>query len=677
MKIVFYLLVVLGCCFPPRMARGQTIDLTGSWEFALDPLGQGEAMWTQAWPIDTTTVEQFGYDWDRVTVPHCWSIDPRFDYVGKAWYRKALRLPDYRADSHVRLAFEAVFYRCRVWVNGQLVGQHEGGYTPFAFEVGQYLVPSGLNYLAIEVDNSWDATTIPGASLVDGHPRRQLYPWWDYGGITRPLSLEIRPATHVVKQKIEALPDLESGAAKVRVVTWISNTGKEATQVILTAELESDEGATQSLFVEEEPIRVPAGRTITVTRAVELAASAVTLWHFDHPYLYRLRTRLAAGGREHQEYFGIRRVEVRGSEILLNGEVIRLGGASRHADHPDYGSMDPDTVANQDMRLMKEANLQLSRIAHYALNKSFLDWADRHGHLIIAEAGNWAMSTTQMEDPAMRANWKNQHREMVERDWNRPSIFAWSVGNEYDSWTDEGDSWTRDMIAYTRTLDTTRLFTFAAIGYAISGENLARERNSMRYLDFISFNNYGAISDMDQLHEQYPKPIVVTEFGRRANEFSPAERRTYLLDVLAAVRERPFIAGIAWWSFSDYKSRYPGTSRSGYREWGLVDEGRQLRPLYHTIQKELAPATLTATAPLDGGDTEITVTARPDFPRQTLRGFRLTYTGLDGTENSAPLPALAPGASHTARLPTKPNTPVTLVRPEGYPVVTTRENQAE
>ena len=139
-----------------------------------------------------------------------------------------------------------------------------------------------------------------------------------------------------------------------------------------------------------------------------------------------------------------------------------MGGGNRPADYPGLGSVDPDSILFRDLKLMKSAGMEFSRIAHHAVPESLLNWADKHGMLIITEAGNWQMTTRQMSDPQMREKYKSQLKEMVERDWNHPSVIAYSLGNEFYSQKEEGKAWVRDMKEYVNKLDNSRLVTFAS-----------------------------------------------------------------------------------------------------------------------------------------------------------------------------------------------------------------------
>ena len=116
-----------------------------------------------------------------------------------------------------------MFARARVWLNGALVGAHEGGYTPFGFDVTPTLVAGKPNVIVLEVDNSWSTKTMPGAR-PGTDPSVRVYPWWDYGGIVRPVTLVVSPAVYIEKQRIATAPDLASGAAAIETTIWVRNT---------------------------------------------------------------------------------------------------------------------------------------------------------------------------------------------------------------------------------------------------------------------------------------------------------------------------------------------------------------------------------------------------------------------------------------------------------------------
>jgi beta-glucuronidase len=640
---------------PPAAAR-TTIELGGEWRFALDPTVEGEEDRWFAGDLNETR-------WERVNVPHCWPVDPRYQYTGRAWYRRTFPSPDNLGGSHVRLEFGAVFARARVWLNGTLLGAHEGGYTPFGFDVTRALAVGTPNILALEVDSGWSTTTMPGAR-PGTEPTARLYPWWDYGGIVRPVMLVVSPAVYVQKQRIAATPDLERGTAALDATVWVRNTTAQPATSRLRLTLARLDG-NREIPVPlpsgpwQAPADTPPGETKAVTLKTTLPRDAVRLWDLDRPTLYQLRAELtteSAGVDAHAATFGIRRFEVKGTELHLNGRPVRLGGANRPSDDPKFGLVEPIEVVERDLEMMKAAGMELQRISHYAPPSVLLDLADRLGLLIVGEAGNWQLQPPQMDDPAMRADFERQMREMVERDWNHPSVVAWSVGNEYASETPAGVRWTKDMAAYVRTIDPTRPITFAS-NRAARAEIARPEDEGSHYVDFVSLNTYappdriGAVLDL--VHCRFPgKPIVISEFGLREDKIKDhEERRRYFRGVLEAVRQRPFVAGASVWTFQDYRSRFWDTAPNGYRPWGLVDQHRAPRDAHAVVAEEFAAARIVS-APLfvatERLTARVTVEARPDFPARPVSGLTLRLVKLPSSEAADPLvvrslPDLAPG----------------------------------
>jgi beta-glucuronidase len=258
-----------------------------------------------------------------------------------------------------------------------------------------------------------------------------------------------------------------------------------------------------------------------------------------------------------------------------------------------------------------------------------------------------------MDNDTIRNKFRTQFHEMAERDWNHPSVIAYSVGNEYLSDTPAGQRWTKDMIAYGRGLDPTRLFTFASMRLNAMPKSPADEAS--QYVDFVCTNTYGNhAAVLRKIHELYPdKPILVSEYGRRADgPGGEARQVAYLEGFLQDIRAMPFVIGAAWWSFNDYQSRYPGTNPSGYRPWGLVGPDRTPRPLYAAHQREMAPVTLEKVGWQPGSDgrhgLRVRITARPDFPSYALSGYRLKAGPV-----TLPVPDLQPGQSAELTIPVR------------------------
>ena len=154
--LVFALMIIISV-----LAKSQEISLNGKWSFAIDPTSVGEQNgWHQPWEIAKDNASLLPTVWDQVTVPHCWSLDTRYNFIGKAWYRKGFKLPADAAKSSVRIRFEAVYYKCRIFLNGDLVGMHEGGYTPFTLDITQKVKFPDVNFLVVEASSCEKASKI-------------------------------------------------------------------------------------------------------------------------------------------------------------------------------------------------------------------------------------------------------------------------------------------------------------------------------------------------------------------------------------------------------------------------------------------------------------------------------------------------------------------------------------
>ncbi len=649
-QFIFYLLLSL--VYLPL--RAQEISLNGTWSFAIDPLNKGEiAGWAKPWKVAEKDTSYFAEAFDKVTVPHCWSLDRRYNHVGKSWYRKGFKLPADIKHKTIRLHFEAVFYKCRIFLNGVLVAYHSGGYTPFTVDISKQVKFSDVNFLAIEVDNSWDEFAIPGAKIGD-NPRHQLFPWYEYGGITRDVSLQITPNVYVANQKIEAVPNLKTNTASLKLATWIENKSWNDTTVTLTSTI-TNRTTGKPVLTLNKPVKLRAFTNEKVLTESELAASGVLLWDFDNPNLYDVKTTVGIGKDQlssYNTYFGIRefRIDKAKAQFLLNGKPIRGMGGNRASDHPVYGSTDPKILAEEEMTLLRNGNMFFSRLCHTPASKYYYKWADENGYLITAEIPAWQTSTVLMATQKVRDEFTSQMTEFVEAYWNSPSIVAFSVGNEYESWSPEGDEWTRYHIAKYRELDTTRLMTFAALSVATTGEPIKAPHDSFRHCDFINFNCYSSGKGLDKclksLHVKYPdKPIFVSEFGKRSDEVkSEQERIDNLKEFIETIKNTPYTVGASHWTAFDYSSRYPNTNERGYRPWGVIDEKRQPRDLYKAFQKEASPVIVTAEKD------KISITAKPDFPSYTLKNHVLKIMEGTDVKGSYPLPDIGIGQTVDLKL---------------------------
>jgi beta-glucuronidase len=570
------------------------LDLTGPWHFALDPVNHGEKT---AWH---TPVEEWDgarphppEQWDRVDVPHDFLTDPRYGYTGTAWYRRSVHVPA-EADENLtwRLRFATVFQRCRVWVNGTLVGEHEGGYTPFEFNVTEQLTRGRYNFIVVEVNNDIRFRALPGARTPtigrEGWPNSKMYAWLNYGGILGDVHLTGHSPVYIRRQTVRTELNETMETASIEILVTVQNDTAEEIRAVVAVD------AGEDLLNLRQEVSIGAGSEQTVRLHGEVPKDTEwALWELDNPVLYSVTARVESDAGQHwlEDRFGIRIIETRNGRLYLNGEVVRLPGANRTKGHPVHGGRDPAELIAHDLTLMKAANLRFTRIQHTPPSKSLLRWADEQGFLLILEVGMWGYTAPDQASRELREQFQFEMKQMIQATANHPSVIGWSLGNEYESWLPEGIAWTRDMAGFVREIDPTRLVTFNTLGTALRElDNDPGGEHAFDYIDIITLSSYFAVADLpsfiDPVNSRWPdKPVFLGEYGRRADQFEEEDRIAHFEGVFAFVRERPWICGFSYWAFNDYQSRYAGSGMDGYRRWGLVDEYRTPRSLFfHMMQ---------------------------------------------------------------------------------------------
>ena len=533
------------------------------------------------WSFRTTLEEQ----WKPVSVPHSWLVDEGHEkYIGHAMYHRDFEMPAVPAGKIARLHFDAVYDVAQVWVNGKLAGTHEGGYTAFDLDITR-LVHPGKNFVVVDVDNTPTFTSIP--ALATGHPstdkftpdgvgKATIVGWLPYGGIVRPVHIEIGDPVYFRSVKVDADPDLKTGVATITVRATLHNAGERTASATVKGEV-------AGLTAGFRAVNIPANGDASVTWKGTL--NSAHLWSVRDPFLYDAKLQVADD--EFTARVGVRKVQVSGTRLLLNGKEVHLNGANRVSEDMKEGLRESDAIVERDLSDMLADNMRMMRIAHYPQTQAVLDFADRHGMLLIPEAGNWNFSAWQMADPGIRSRWKQQMQEMMEQDWNHPSVIAWSVGNEYESYTPEGRDWTRDMRAFTLGLDATRLITFASRYTGDAAVKTGADEAS-QYCDFVSINVYGGYAKrFDRAHELFPdKPIFVTEFGKMGEPgLHDPQRIADITEAMTAVKQRPYMIGASLWTWNDYRSFIRGTPADGIRRWGVVNTERERRDSWKVVQK--------------------------------------------------------------------------------------------
>ena len=413
----------------------EIISLDGQWQFhwAKDP---------ESRPVG---FERDDYDvsqWDKITVPGNWQLQgfgkpiyvnmqypfhrDRPSVTGepdKDWYAYDHRNPvgsyvtfiDIKKEmlsQDLILHFGGVHSAFYVWVNGQKVGYSQNSMSPAEFDVTKY-VHEGKNRLAVEVYRWSDGSYLECQDM------------WRLSGIFRPVQLWVRPLVHIADYKVEAIPNKDFSQAQVTADIAICNVGKAQTKNLSVA-LNID-GKT----ISEKLKKLAAGDTTHVRLSHTIENPK--LWSADIPNLYPFSIKIPD---EHFDYhLGVKRVECVGEVLKFNGENIKLRGVNRHDHHPVTGRFVDRKTYEQDIRLMKQANINFLRTSHYPDDPYLYELCDRWGIYVMDEAnqeshGYGYANKVMGEDPDWREAHVDRAVSLVQRDKNHPSVMFWSLGNE-------------------------------------------------------------------------------------------------------------------------------------------------------------------------------------------------------------------------------------------------------
>ncbi|MGI5930686.1 glycoside hydrolase family 2 TIM barrel-domain containing protein [Pseudoflavonifractor sp.] len=611
--------------------QGQVeLSLNGMWDFAADPQDVGQA---QGWYTLENTE-----GWDSLPVPGNWDLENDYaNYKGTGWYGRTFTMPAEYEGYPAYLNLTAVYHDSRIWINGREVGSHDGGYTTFEFRVDSYLNYGGENTIAIQVNNEFSY----GA-------------WWKWGGISGDALLRVNNASKIEWQHITSEPNLEDGTAAVTFQYKINNQAAvDKSYTVISEVYDRATGALVGTQTTQVTVHPTAQDDDQRFDSAVLTLSAVKLWHFEDPNLYTVRTRLMDGNtvlHTAEDDIGIRKIEIKDTKFYLNGEQVRLTGANRVWDDRANGQTEPDYVIMRDIDYMKSMGMNCARMSHVPMSENLLDYCDQVGFLLICEGNLWGGSgVAQVTNPAgseypyRTCLW---YKEMIERDFNHPSIFAWSIGNELSGGQQIVKDYAQYMVNYIKTeLDSTRYVTEVSL----SAQNPNNPENpmgdSVYYSDFICCNFYGGFrANVQKIHNTYPdKAIFVSEYGNGQTSEIPDKAVINPANILNQWGDLDYVFGASIWTLNDYRSNYSGTPLGQNRVWGVTTVWGDKKIGFETLQKAASPVkSLTVTASGDtaseGGSALLILSVESrdgaaELPSYPIRGAALKWEALDASGN--------------------------------------------
>ncbi|HOC91295.1 MAG TPA: glycoside hydrolase family 2 TIM barrel-domain containing protein [bacterium] len=557
-----------------------------------------------------------GFDdslWEPAILPRVENLPPD-PYVDGVWFRRSFTVPEEWRGKRVRLVFLGANYVADVWLNGEWLGWHEGGYTSFAFNASRALEHGAENVIAARVDNipwteSFDVPPEPYGLIV---PYANA-DWWNYGGIYRDVYLVAEGRSGIedftVETRLEggewrltlkALAREEAGGAVMRgrlegCLTARAGAGGQAEAArgdCSAARLDSDSFEITGAEPQAD------GSTLFALRA-SVAARGVSAWSPDNPVEYELALfyRNADGGTvdARSATVALRQIEVaaQGPPLRLNGEAFRLRGVNRHEELPGVGraqSWDDTAGIKNDLRLIKELGANFVRAAHYPNHPAFFDLANREGFLTAEEIPVYWFKEGGFEIQLRRGIARQMWLEMIARDRRRPAAAFWSMGNETTG-GEESVKFFRELMEDARALDGTR-----PVYHNVSFSTLWT--SALAAGDLIALSLYSGVFDSEEpeagtarvlktVRGRHPdKAVLAAEYGiwTGDDEAGDARQVEILQKAQSVFKGCPFLVGSAWWAAFDYHSVRQKTGT--FHRFGLYTLDRsRMRPSGEAIKK--------------------------------------------------------------------------------------------
>lgn len=545
--------------------RQPVASLNGKWHFMPDIYDGGlRAEWYRETGGEFEPNGPRDYDFDAaplVDVPACWNgyAAEYLLYEGSAWFFRTFSRPELSSTDRLVLRLGAANYACMVFLNGEHVGSHVGGFTPFCIDITDHL--SEQNRLHVWVSNTRRPDGVP-AEFTD---------WHNYGGLYRDVELYRIPRVSIAEYFLYL-------DAEYRIRVHVRLSEKES----------------HSVSVSVVGLGDATGTTDTDGVFESIVPGSPELWSPDYPRLYDVVVR--CGTDAAWDKIGLRRVETRGTEILLNGEPIFLRGIALHEDHPDrFRSLNTD----DRRRIIAEAkalNCNFLRLAHYPHHEEMARLADEEGILLWEEIPVYW--TLQFDSRDVLENARNQLAELIRRDINRASVILWSVGNENPD-SDARRAFMLALVRQARTMDPTRLVTAACL-VDIAGDRISDRLASD--LDVIAVNEYYGwyYGDFDRLERLFGKrqhkPVVASEFGAAGvagrhgsdqEHWTEEMQERVMRRQLEVIIRSGNVAGAIPWLLFDFRTpRRMNAMQGTFNRKGLLSEGLSHRKLaFRTVQQ--------------------------------------------------------------------------------------------
>ena len=547
-------------------------SLNGKWKYIVDHYETGQlgfqSISANLKPKDKTDRVEYSFDQAQTLwVPGSWNTQkPELFYLeGTIWYRKTFDKLNLSKDKRYFIHFGAANYMSTVTFNGRNLGKHEGGFTPFSFEITKYIKEKD-NFLIVGVSNTRAGDYIP-SKVTD---------WFNHGGITRDVKLIEVPTTFISTYFL-ALDKTTLNLKTKRINGRLTLNGKAAGQM-------------GKISIPELKIVKEVRFDSTGTCQFSITTNKLDLWSTENPKLYAVT--IESETDKINDKIGFRTIETKGKQILLNGKPVFLKGISLHDENPirkdRANSMDDAKLV---LGWAKELGCNFLRLAHYPHQENIVRLADEMGILLWEELPMyWGIDWS---NPKVLQKAKDQYSELINRDCNRASAIIWSIANE-TSPSPPRNQFLITLASHIRSMDSTRLLSAACKkDQAVDGHpdnDYTLNDPIMKHLDIISFNEYlgwyGGLP-LECRKKTYKasmdKPIIVSEFGGGAlqgfygdslTRWSENYQEYLYKENLAMFDKIEGLAGLTPWILTDFMSplRQLPDVQDGWNRKGLISE---------------------------------------------------------------------------------------------------------
>ncbi len=551
------------------MGGRQTYSLNGEWHYAID---QYDTCLRQKWFLEqyfdkdgrSLPVDFSFQDWPTISLPCSVNTEKPelFWYEGPLVFTRTFSWDmQENMGKKVFLRIGAANYFSYIFLNGKYICKHEGGSTPFMWDVTEYLEKE--NRILIVSDNTRNHLFVPTENTD----------WFNYSGIYRDIELVALPTEYLKDFKVNLVPH------------------SDFSQIRIAAETSADSGI---VTVEIPELQIATSMEIQNGKGEIVVEARPNLWSPETPILYDVTATF--GQDKVVDRVGFREISVEGRDILLNGKKLFLRGVSVHEDSQFTGKALNDEERLTIIRTAKELGANYLRLAHYPHHENMAKLCDEQGILLWEEIPvYWAIA---FDNPATYNNARNQLEELMCRDFNRASVIIWSVGNEnLDS--DDRFRFMGNLADFAHQYDNTRMVSAACL---VDGETLSIKDRLAEKLDIIGVNEYIGwyspnFEELPQLmnNSNPTKPVIISEFGADAtpglhgsvdDKGTEECQEAIYRKQIEVIRQIPYIKGITPWILFDFRCpRRTAAIQGYYNRKGLVSSDRTYyKPAFSVLQ---------------------------------------------------------------------------------------------